>query len=394
MSTSNYNLVLPQSVEPAGCWTPNSLIVFEMDHQGHQIRAGTVRFNGVLQLFKGNTPIVRTDFVSLNPNAGINGMILQTSVRFGASSVETINQYGRFCAMENEAKYYQMEHGTQTNAMLELMAYSNNGDVSLADTKCRIASGLLFPINGGNPSEIPFSVDLNCCVNKSEVSLPYSRTGKITIELLLQSANDCGIISNINPSVETFTYKLRNLEMRYMTDLEEKAEGAIILQCVHLSHTPSIINKLNSLSFSPPSSFDSVVCSLINITHSGTANNSFTHDTLASEALIEQIQYLEFKVNGQDDTLTFPLQKQTSEILYNALLAFNPMMRAYDTTSIQQHGLTYNKLNQTVKTGYMLGCRFHGGVDAGSKVAMNIALASPPANPYTVYIYTIGRLII
>jgi hypothetical protein len=394
MSTSNYNLVLPQSVEPVSGWTPNSRIVFELDHQGHQIRAGTVRFNGVLQLFKGAVPIVKTDLVSFNPNAGINGMILQVSTKFGASSVETINQYGRYCAMENEAKYYQMEHGTQTNAMLELMAFSNNGDVGTADTKCRIAGGLLFPINSGNPSELPFSLDLNCCVNKSEVSLPYSRTGKITIELLLQSANECGIISGINPAVETFTYKLRNLEMRYMTDLEEKVDGAIILQSVHLSHTPSIINKLNSLSFSPPSSFDSVVCSLINITHSGTANNNFKNDTLASEALIEKIQYLEFKVNGQDDTLTFPLQKQTSEILYNALLAWQPYLRAYDTTSIQQHGLSYNKLNQNVKTGYMLGCRFHGGVDAGSKISMNISLESAPANPYTVYIYTIGRLII
>ena len=70
------------------------------------------------------------------------------------------------------------------------------------------------------------------------------------------------------------------------------------------------------------------------------------------------------------------------------------MMRAYDTTSIQQHGLSYNKLNQNVKTGYMLGCKFHGGVDAGSKLSMNIALNSAPANPYTVYIYTIGLLII
>jgi hypothetical protein len=392
MSSNLYSLLLPTSIEPKDGWTENSRIVFELDHEGKQIRPHTVRFNGILQLFKDATPITATDLLQMDPDAGINSFIKQITTKMNGSTVECINLYNRFVKMSNEAKYFQVEHASSTNALLELMAHSNDGDVLSVDSKCRIANGMLFPIDTGSPSELPFSVDLDIAVNNCDVPLPYSKTGKITIELLLDSNHESGLTSGLNPAVSTFNYKFRNCELRYMSDVEKPQTQPLILTVKSLAHTPSLINKFNSLSFSPSSQFDSVVCSFIKINHIGEQNSKFEYNTLASEAIAEQIDYLEIKQNSQDGSVKFPLVKQTSEILYNALLAWSDN-RDFADTSIKQHGMSYNKLAQTVPTGQHIGFRCNNS-PAGTKLTVTVNLKAAPPTPYNAYFYTIGRAIL
>jgi hypothetical protein len=369
-----------------------------MDHEGKQIRPHTVRFNGILQLFKGDVPIVQTDLLQMDPDAGINGFIKQITTKMNGSTVECINLYNRFVKMSNEAKYYQVEHASSTNAMLELMTHSNDGDTLADDSKARIANGMLFPINpnaGVNQvSELPFSIDLDIAVNNCDVPLPYSRTGKITIELLLDSNHECGLTSNLEAPVTTFRYAFRNCELRYMSDIERVSNDKmpLMLTVKSLAHTPSLINKMNSLSFSPSSQFDSVVCSFIKINHIGEQNSNFTYNTLASEAIVEQIDYLEVKQNSQDGSVKFPLVKQTTEILYNALLAWSDN-RDFADTSIKQHGMSYNKLSiDVVPTGQHIGFRCNGS-KSGTKLTVTVNLKAAPTTPYNAYFFTIGKVI-
>lgn len=395
MSSNLYSLLLPTSIEPPSGWTENSRIVFELDHEGKQIRPHTVRFNGILQLFKGGVPITATDLLQMDPDSGVNSFIKQITTKMNGSTVECINLYNRFVKMSNEAKYYQVEHATSTNALLELMAHSNDGDVLSVDSKVRIARGMKFPIDSGNPSELPFSIDLDIAVNNCDVPLPYSRTGKITIELLLDSNHESGLTSTLNPAVTSFSYAFRNCELRYMSDVEKpplKEKPPLVFTVKSLAHTPSLINKMNSISFSPSSEFDSVVCSFIKINHIGEQNSDFKYNTLASEAIEEQIDYLEIKMNSQDGSVKFPLVKQTTEILYNALLAWSDN-RDYSDTSIKQHGMSYNKLAQPVKTGQHIGFRCNGS-KSGTKLTVTVNLKEAPATPYNAYFYTIGRLIL
>ena len=394
MSTNLYQLLLPTSIQPSPLgWTENSRIVFEMNHEGDELQNQTVRFNGILQLRKGGVPITREDLVSLDPDAGVNAFMKQISTKFSQSTAECINLYNRFCKMKNEAKYFQIEHGTSTNAMLEIMAHSNDGDVGTVDSKARIAGGMLFPIDSGSPSEIPFSVDLDIVVNNTNGSnLPFSKTGKITIEILLESNHESGIISGLNPAVTNFSYSLQNIELRYMARPERPSKGPIICTVKTSCHVPSLLNKMNSISFSPASAFDSVVASFIKINHIGEQNSNFAYNTLATEAITEQIEYLEIKQNSQDGSVKFPLVKQTTEILMNALLAFSDN-HDYSDTSVRQHGLSYNKLNRAVKTGHLIGFRANNS-PAGTKLTVTINLKETPAIPYNAYFYTMGKLIV
>ncbi len=399
MSSNLYCQVLPTSVESALGFKANDRVVFQINHEGQQIRPKSVRLNGVMQLWRDatfSTKVDATDKLMLDPDAGINGMIYQVTTRFGNSTVECINEYGRWCKAKNEAKYYQLDNCTRTDSMLEAMTYSNDAYVEGDDLKINVTQGMLFPLNG-NVSEIPFSIDLDVCVNTSVVPLPYSRTGGIEISLLLQNNTKCGMIAKGNLQNTNYCYTMRNLELRYLAEPEKETAGSIILETKSNDHIPTILTKIAGIQFSPSHPFDAIVACFLKQGHDSTATN-LNYNYLQSEAITEQIEYIELKVDGRDNILQYPLMKQTSEIIYNYLLAWHPYINAYDDVEVKRHGLTYAKLGNvsSVPSGYGVGVHLYGGVDAGSKVSFNISLKQAPASngSYRCFFYAIGKLLI
>lgn len=390
-----YNLVLPTSVEPQGGWKANDRCVFKINHTGQQMREHSVRLNGVLQLWRDaeqTQKVTAADKLTMNPNAGFNGIIRQISTKFQGSVVETINEYGRFSAMKNEARYYQLDHATSSDAMLELMSFSNDAYLDAAvDVKTTLTQGMKFPLDT-NASELPFSIDLDICVNSSVVPLPYSRTGEIEISIILQDNTKIGLVSKAEEQ-GIYTYALKNLEMRFLSDPEQPSQGAIILESKSNDHIPTILNRFSTIEFTPAHAFDTVICSFLKAGHDSAYNNA-SYDYLATEAITEQIEFMEFKINGQDNVLQYPLMKQTSEILYNYLLAWKPFIHSGDEMVVKKHGLTYAKLNNTLKTGYGVGVHLHGGIDANSRVSFQISLREAPSPAYRMFCYTIGKLIL
>jgi hypothetical protein len=390
-----YNLVLPTSVEPQGGWKANDRCVFKINHTGQQMREHSVRLNGVLQLWRDaaqTQKVTAADKLTMNPNAGFNGIIRQISTKFQGSVVETINEYGRFVAMKNEARYFQLDHATSSDAMLELMSFSNDAYLdTTVDVKTTLTQGMKFPLDT-NASELPFSVDLDICVNSSGVPLPYSRTGEIEISIILQDNTKIGLVSKAE-SQGIYTYALKNLEMRFLSDPEQPAQGAIVLESKSNDHIPTILNRFSTIEFTPAHAFDTVICSFLKAGHDSAYNNA-NYDYLATEAITEQIEFMEFKINGQDNVLQYPLMKQTSEIIYNYLLAWKPFIHSGDEMVVKKHGLSYAKLNNTIKTGYGVGVQLHGGVDANSRVSFQISLREAPTPAYRMFCYTIGKLIL
>lgn len=399
----SYNLVLPTSVEPVGGWSAFDRIVFRLNNPNQTLRRGTVRLNGFLQLWRTlsgtSVRVDETDKIMLNPNAGISGTIFNLTTKFGPNTVETINEYGKFVALKNEAKYYQMDNATRTDSMLELMTYSNDANTAGTDLKFRTLQGLQFPVDSGS-SEVPFSLDLDICVNNSSEDIPFARTGEIELSILLQDISKSGILAlgglSDDKGPASYFYKIKNLEVRYITDMEQGngQAGSVILEVKNNAHTPTIINKTSALEFAPTSAFDSVVCGFLNTTHNSTSNN-LTYDYLASESIVEQIEYLEVKVNGRDDFLRYPLRFQTSEILYNYLLAWSPYILNNSDLTVKKHGLSYTKLSNTLSTGFGMGCHLYGGLDAGTRISFNLSLKSPLINnQYKCYFYTLGKLLL
>lgn len=395
----SYNLVLPTSTDPRALgWTQNDRVVFKINNPGQFFRKGTLRFNGLLNLVRtvnGTSFAVNaSDQIRLNPNAGVSGLIYQVTTKFNGSTVESIMNYGKVIALKNEAKWYEIDTATTTDSMLELMTYSNDAYAGGDDLKINILQGLKFP-SGLNPlsSELPFSIDLDICLNSSTENIPFTRLGEVEISILLQDITKSGITALGGITGATYSYYMKNLEMRYITDAEGVDSGAIVLEIKNESHVPTILNKTSALEFAPSNAFDSVVCSFLKQGHDSTSA-SLNYDWLASEAITEQIEYLEVKVNGRDDFLRYPLRFQTSEILYNYLLAWSPYIHAYDDLTVNRHGLTYTKLGNALPTGYGMGCHLYGGLDAGTRISFNLTLKNVPSTPYRAFFYTLGKLII
>jgi hypothetical protein len=395
MSNQLYCQVLPTTVEQAQGFVANDRVVFQINHEGQQLRPKKVRLNGLLQLWRdsvGGNKVTATDKLLLDPDAGVNGFIRQITTRFGNNTVECINDYGRWCKMKNEAKMYQIDNATSSDSMLELMTYSNDAYVGGDDLKINVTQGMKFPLDPGS-NEIPFSIDLDICVNGSNEPIPYSRTGQIEIAIILQDNTKCGMLSKLTPNTNTYCYSMKYLEVRYLADPEQQHAGAIILETKSQDHIPTILNKFNGIQFSPAHAYDSIVCTFLKSTHNSTAAN-FNYNYLESEAISEQIDYLEFKLDGHDDVLQYPLMKQTSEILYNYLLSWKPYIHQSDDMEVKKHGLTYGKLANANKSGFGVGVHLHGGANAGSKATFNIILKDKPTEPYRMYFYAIGKLII
>lgn len=415
--SSPYQLVVPTSVEPllngkyGGSyktgWIENSRPVFKLSNVNKEIRPKTTRINGILQtVILVQDPNVEpqpanwrattsADKVYLDPNAGVNGFFYIINTKFKKSSVESITDYAKFVAMKNEAKYFQIDHATSTDSMLELMTFSNDAKAD-DQIKYNANTGLLFPMDA-DTSEKPFSVDLDFCLNGSDEAIPYSRTGDIELELILSPVENSGLIYKGpgDTSKIQLGYVLKNLEVRFLADDEQKHDGAILLETKSNSHIPTIQNRTASVEHTPSHAYDSIVCSL---RKAGNSDN-FTNSYLQSVELTELVDFIEVKVNGRDGDIEFPLKYLTVEMLYNYLLAWNPYIHEYSDTSVRKHGLSYSKLsndtpNTLEKSGWGIGCTLHGGVDAGTRITFNMTLKQVPASPYQCFMYTLGRLVI
>ena len=382
MSNSPYNVVVPTSQEPAMGFSPNDRVVWVLSHPNKSIRQKTVRMNGVLQLTNNGVPFnPSTTPVSLNPNAGISGFIKTLGVKLGGRPVENLVEFGRMVALKNEAKYSQIEHGAAIDGMMELMGFSNDAYDGGNDSK--VFQPMAFPIDA-SASELPFSVDLDFCLNNTTGDLPYSKTGDIEISIILQDVTKCGMLS-LSPTTASFSYNLKYLEFRYMTVPEVKSSEPLLMEIKNNSAIPTVYqSRFSALEFAPSNSFHSVFAGFHDAAPLQQSTLALNKDYLRSEAL-PQIDYLEVKMNGMNGQLIqFPLRLQTAEILYNYLRALN--------VEVKQHGLTYTKLGNTEPTGFGLGVAFGQEIPAGTRLSFNMNFQSLPETSYNAYFFTVGTI--
>lgn len=391
MSNIPYKLSLPTSIEPAVGFKSNDRVVFKCPvPMGQQIRKGSLRLNGILQLLKGDgVPIVDTDKVYLNANAGISGCIRQiTSSINNGQIVETLNEYGRYVASSNEAKWFQLDSATTGDSMLELMTFSNDDyqTGSAPDAKMKAYTGLLFPpdeaIGGVTQSELPFSIDLDIAPNSS--TLPAGKVQEVEVSIILQDVTKCGLMSKATPGTP-FSFAFKTLQMRYICD-PETFKDPIVLEVKNNSFIGTILNKIASLEHSPAVPFVSMFATFLKQGHDN-SSTVYNYDYLASEAITQGVDNLEIKINGQNDFLRFPLRFKQSEMAYNYLLAHH-----VGEEGALKHGLSYGKLSASnpVKTGFGLGCPFAEELPVNTRVAFNIALSSAPDVAYRAFFFTKG----
>jgi hypothetical protein len=361
-----------------------------LSHPGKSIRQKTVRMNGVLQITNNGAPFdPALTPLSLNPNAGISGFIKTLGVKLGGRPVENLVEFGRLVALKNEAKYAQIEHGAAADGMLELMGFSNDAYDGNNDSK--VFQPMKFPIDKviisdvlTNTSELPFSVDLDFCLNNVTGDLPYSKTGDIEISIILQDVTKCGMLASPQAPA-SFSYNLKYLEFRYVTVPEVKSSEPLLMEIKNNSAIPTVYqSRFSALEFAPSNSFHSVFAGFHDAAPLEQSTLALNKDYLRSEAL-PQIDYLEVKMNGMNSQyMNFPLRLQTSEILYNYLRALN--------VEVKQHGLTYTKLGNTEPSGFGLGVAFGQEIPAGTRLSFNMNFQELPETSYNAYFFTVGTI--
>jgi len=391
-----YNLTLPTTIETADGFQQQTNAVFILNPMGQQIRQRSIRLNGILEL-QNNTdlndvrPLTVADKVSLS-NAGMHGFIRQINTKMNGSIVETFVDYGKFKSLRNEATNYQIDQATTTTHMLSLVSYSNDADKSGLDVKNLQSQGMAFPAIPVDEdwTQLPFSIVLDICLNNSNAPLPYSKTGEIEINVFFQDVFKCGITSAV--AGQNFTYRVKNLEMRYLTDPEVKNPATITMEVKSQAHIGTLVNQTSNIEFNLSAPADSVLAGFLKTGQDNSTNNflfNYCGSTAISE--VEALNYLQVKVNGQDDILQFLLQFQQVEIQYNYLLAHHPLIFGNESMSVARHGMSYTKLGQQ-EQGFGVGCNFVGGLPSGSRVSFLMNLASVPLVGYRAYFFSIGKL--
>lgn len=404
MQPSNYSICLPLSLEPSVGYRQSDVVQFKISHVGQAIRSGTIRLNGILCLYKtgGTAPLADTDLCYLNPHAGANGILQQVITNVNGVQCETISQYNKYCSVENEfSQWHDLDLAQNSNNMLELMTYGNNNLGTGADLKGKMVTGSNtdLPIIPGNTgSQLPFSIDLNICLNKASQPLAYSKTGDIMLTLTFANDKQIGLTTRTAGGLAGLSYAVKNLDIRYIQDVEENVDvSPIIMKTVAFSHTPTVTNRLSSLAFTASNAFNSVICSFIQSSHI-TGNNGFEYDYLANEAL-PRPDFVEFRLNGNQ--VFFPLRFYQAEIATQFLLALQNPIDMYTPLVIDKHSYNYNKLTANasnlngVATGYGIGANFGlAGIPAGTGVQVNVNLLETPSENYACYIWTLGKLIL
>lgn len=389
-----YNLTLPTTIETQDGFQQQTNAVFILNPMGQQIRQRSIRLNGILEVQNteaGGRPLSVNDKVSLS-NAGVHGFIRQINTKLNGSIVETFVDYGKFKSLRNEATNYQIDQATTTTHMLSLASYSNDADKSGLDVKNVQALGMRFPAIPADTtwSQLPFSIVLDICLNNSNAPLPYSKTGEIEINVFFQDVFKCGITSAV--AGENFDYRVKNLEMRYLTDPEVKNPATITMEVKSQAHIGTLVNQTSNIEFNLSSPADSILAGFLKSGQDNSTGN-FLYNYCGSTAIsdVEKINYLQVKVNGQDDILQFLLQFVQSEVAFNYLLAHHPLIFGTESMSVARHGLSYTKLGQNDQ-GYGVGCNFVGGLPSGSRVSFLMNLASVPLVSYRAYFFSIGKL--
>ena len=379
---NEYTLLLPLAAEPQGGFTAGSQIDFLMNHPGKLLESGTFRLTGRSSVLNGGNPLDADSTLRLNSNAGAHSFLNHLIIMFNENNVEMNTEYARYVAANNESRKSCLELGTLSSEITELTGCDQDGSGdNLSKTYLQGQQG------GQNDGSMPFSILLNCCLNKSNGDIPLSKTGPVRVRMILKQPSDvfCGD-DTIN--VADVTYSLSNLCLRYVLKDDPGLKQPVMMERVQYAGQQTLQSTYNTFNTICPSSFNSCILLFKDSTHNN--STTFNYDSILNENFADASgsvisNYVEWTLMGMDTPLTFPLRTQEEQI-QNYILAHNK--------SLTKHGLNYAKLNNPgIPSGWGLGCYFGNDIPS-MPVQCTINFNNNLANYYNVYVFYKGSIVV
>lgn len=383
---NQYVLLLPLAAEPAGGFTPGTQIDFLMSHSDlKRLAKGTLRLTGRLNVTYNGVELPDDTTLRLNSNAGAHSVLNHLIIMFKENNVEMNTEYARYVQSYNEASKSCLELGVLSNEVTELTGCSQDGTTNISNLYLQgeVTSAL---------NTMPFSILLNCCLNKSDKDIPFSRTGPIRVRMILKQPSDvfCG---DSNIDVANINYTLSNLCLRYVVVDDMGDKEPVRMERIQYAGQQSLLSTYNTFNTICPSSFHSTLLLFKQEGHNN--STTFTYDSILNENFVgldgddNEVpvisNYVEWTLMGMDTPLTFPLRTQEEQI-QNYILAHNK--------SLNKHGLNYAKLNNpSVPCGWGLGCYF-GAEVPGMPVQCTINFNENLAANYNVYVFYKGTVVV
>lgn len=402
-----YRNALPTSLQPqaptgwvAGWGANDRTVIYIGNNQAEEIREGTLRLQGILNLSKivngSYKALEESDILQMDSASGVNSFIrsLITEIDFGKGleNVEFLNEVGRLVHDVNQLSYMDGDMMGMNDSLQENMTGSNDqyvpASLATADYKSVLPLGMKFgnvPKNTDQSdvaSLIPFSIDVKSCANTA--TLPGNKIKAVQFSINWMDAFKSGVRCFSNGGAIQFDYKVSNVDVRYIADPLQHT-GDVVLKVIDNCSTPYILNKYSGLSFSIAKNAHAVFATFLKNDHNSTATN-LSWNYVESEA-IPKFESVELKVNGMPDAWQYPLT-QLNQVLYNYLLA------VHEGQLPTKHALTYSKLSNDLPSGFGIGAMLTKEYPGGTNITFNVVLddSLQAGQSYRVFFYSLGYL--
>ena len=343
--------ILYKSTEPDSKrseYKPNENVNFTLNFENQQIKAGSIRVCGDLEVDTTNATVM------IDALTGIHGCVQSVITSFSKFGVvENLDGYPRLRKMKMQALYDDGD------------ALSNSQFTrGLSLGRHQQTTSFLEGVDGND--YLPFCMKLDCLVNKTGGDICYSKTGDVKVNLRLASVNS--FVSNAGAD----GYNLKNVHLTYECISENKETAKLPLVCLENSMMKHALNSNNmNLSSNVPGVVSSVACSFIKQSEENTTGNN----NLKCERL-PSVTALKWSFNDNFNLVQYEV-KSEQEILMNYVKA----MGNSDYNNIRNKFVGEN-------LGWGVGLPFYEALDlSNKKISLEIQSSVNNAEPYSMFMY-------
>ncbi len=342
---------------------------FVLTHPGMNLVTNFVKCSGILTVYRDSPPVTHIqpgDNIFYDPAAGLHAFFDNISVAFQGSSTMKPGQaegqdlYARLAKMDKSARNTQEQLIAQASNLMELCAADRTVTNSIMS------------------NDLPFSFYPKICLNRADNSLPYGRTGDITLKVRLSGVNQC--LFGVDMTAFPVNYTISNICIEYYTVPSTGKDpqcNMIVCQGVR-----QVINSSNSnIYFKQMEAVNSYHASFLQQEQENTA--TYNNLELQRPTGINKV-YHQFN-NSINQRISYPLES-AQDMIQNYLDSWRANDAMLGKRSSNKNGCLLKALNDDQFFG--IGLDFGEAIPLDKQsLGLNILSALAAGDKYYVYVY-------
>lgn len=375
---SFYNAAQPTNIKQK--YSEFDVVTFLMKMPtGRQCKAGSMRVNGFLKLYKTSptgvtSAITGDEGIMLDQFTGVHSFFRNTNSTINNRTIESLQNYPRYVSMVSQHDFSPESLITNSLNAPELKGALNT-----------------YLLNGSNQVKgIPFSMKPQICVNKSSADLAQSKFQEVQVMFQLGSAVEALYISGaVNAQISSLSYEFTDLQLSWMETMEVQSNEPVVLNTVS-NMVQTITGLSNNIQVVSSSAYNALSMSFM---HQSSLKSFYNNNMLCE--YIPDISRCEFLVNGVDAPLSYAI---TTPAYQDIALNY---YKSLSSSGNAIWGLPAGEKNSIMNRFYSengsfgIGSAFSDSINDKLQVALTIddnTQHNPSSNPIDCFIYTNGYI--